>query len=96
MITWTDTKLTLAITKAHWPLASGAKNEMVSLTVQAINSLSHDKIQDWSKLKEPADNNINVTEKSKFVLQRVENIVRKGENAHIEQFLLFPQCFLPI
>ena len=24
---------------------------------------------------------------------RVENIVRKGEIAHYEQFLLFPQCF---
>ena len=23
-----------------------------------------------------------------------ENIVRKGEIAHCEQFLLFPQCFL--
>ena len=23
----------------------------------------------------------------------VENIVRKGEIAHYEQFLLFPQCF---
>ena len=25
-----------------------------------------------------------------------ENTVGKGENARIEQFLLFPQCFLPI
>ena len=24
---------------------------------------------------------------------RVENIVGKGEIAHFEQFLLFPQCF---
>ena len=25
-----------------------------------------------------------------------ENIVRKGEIARNEQFLLFPQCFLPV
>ena len=36
---------------------------------------------------------INVTEKLIFVLERVENIVRKGENAGNQHFLLFPQCF---
>ena len=25
-----------------------------------------------------------------------ENIVEKGEIAHNDQFLLFPQCFLPV
>ena len=29
----------------------------------------------------------------KFVLRRVENIVRKGENAGHQYFLLFPQMF---
>ena len=28
-----------------------------------------------------------------FVLDRVENIVEKGENAGYQHFLLFPQCF---
>ena len=56
-------------------------------------TLHNDKIQDWSKLKALADNKINVTEKSKFVSQRVDNIVRKGENAGYQHFLLFPQCF---
>ena len=28
------------------------------------------------------------------VLDRVENIVGKGENAGYQHFLLFPQCFL--
>ena len=28
-----------------------------------------------------------------FVLDRVENIVGKGENAGYQHFLLFPQCF---
>ena len=36
---------------------------------------------------------MNVTEKWKFVLERVENIVGKGENAGNKHFLLFPQYF---
>ena len=39
------------------------------------------KFLDWSKLKEHADDKINKTEKLKFVLGMVENIVGKGENA---------------
>ena len=65
----------------------------VKIVSKRINSLLNDKIQDWSKLKAPADNKTNATEKSKFVSQRVENIVRKGENAGHQHFLLFPQCF---
>ena len=45
---------------------------------------------DWSKLKALADDKINVTEKLKFVFGRVENIMRKGENAGYQHFLLFP------
>ena len=48
------------------------------------------KILDWSKLKQFADDKINVTEKLKFVLGRVKNIVAKGENAGYQHFLLFP------
>ena len=40
-----------------------------------------------------ADDKINVAEKLKSVLERVENIVGKGENAGFQHFLLFPQCF---
>ena len=35
----------------------------------------------------------NVIEKLKFVLQQIENIVGKGENAGYQYFLLFPQMF---
>ena len=28
-----------------------------------------------------------------FIIDRFENIVRKGENAGFQHFLLFPQCF---
>ena len=53
-------------------------------------SLPNNKIVDWSNLKESADDKIYVTEKLKFVLGRVENIMGKGENAGHQHFLLFP------
>ena len=36
---------------------------------------------------------MSATEKFKFVLGKVENIVGKGENAGYQHFLPFPQCF---
>ena len=44
-------------------------------------------------MKAFADNKINVTEKLKLLLEMVENIMKKGENAGYQHFLLFPQCF---
>ena len=60
-----------------------------------FNSLPNDKFLDWSKWTALnfAYDNINVTEKLKFVVERVEDIVGKGENAEYQQFALFPQCF---
>ena len=58
-----------------------------------FNSLPNDTFLDWSKLKAFADDKINVTQNLKFVLEREENIVGKGENAGYQHFLLFPQCF---
>ena len=46
-----------------------------------LNSLSNDNFLDWSKLKAFADDNIILTEKWKFGLGQVENMVRKGEMA---------------
>ena len=60
---------------------------------QVFNSLPNDKILDWSNLKAFADDKINVIEKIKFVLGKVENIAGKRENAGYQHFLLFPQCF---
>ena len=65
----------------------------VDRCLSLFNSLPNDKILDRSKLKAFAEDKINVTEKLKFVLGRVENIVRKGENAGHQHFLLFPQSF---
>ena len=36
---------------------------------------------------------MNVTQKLKIALERVENIVGKGENAGYQHFLFFLQCF---
>ena len=35
---------------------------------------------------------MNVTEKLKFVMERIKNTVRKGENAGDQYSLLFSQC----
>ena len=69
------------------------KNRKNAKVKGPFNSLPHNKILDWSKLKAFADDKLNATEKLKFVLGRVENIVGKGENAGYQHFLLFPQCF---
>ena len=58
-----------------------------------LNPLPEDIILDWSKLKAFADDKIIVTEKMKFVLERVEKIVGEGENVGYKHFLLFPKCF---
>ena len=51
------------------------------------------KILDWSKLKEFADDNFKFDKNGRKLSKQVENTVGKGEIAHYEQFLLFPQCF---
>ena len=44
-------------------------------------------------MKAFADNKLYVTEKSKFVLETVENIVGKGEKAGLPAFSPFPTIF---
>ena len=58
-----------------------------------INPLPDDKILDWSKLKQSADDNFEFNVNSRKFSKLVENTVGKGEIARYEQFLLFPQCF---
>ena len=59
----------------------------------SLNSVLNNKISDWSKFKAFADDKINVTEKLKSVLGKVENTVGKGENAGFQQLVFFLQCF---
>ena len=48
---------------------------------------------DWTKFKAFSEEKLNVAKIMISVFDRVENIVRKGENAGYQHFLLFPQCF---
>ena len=45
---------------------------------------------DSSKLRHFADDNFKFDENGRKLSKCVENTVGKGENAHYEQFLLFP------
>ena len=47
----------------------------------------------FSKLKEFAENKINVTQILEFVWGSIENFVGNGENAGYQHFLLFPLYF---
>ena len=58
----------------------------------SINPLPNDKVLDMTKLKVFADDKLNVARMIPL-LDRVENTVRKGENAGYQHFLLFLECF---
>ena len=61
--------------------------------MEILNPLPDRQILDSSKLKEFADDNFKFDENRRKLSNQVENTVGKGEIAHYEQFLLFPQCF---
>ena len=79
----------------NWPIVSTVFSllQLLQVVKSSINSLPNDKILDRSKFKAFADDKIIATENFKSVLETVENIVGKGENAGYQHFLLFPQCF---
>ena len=60
---------------------------------KSLQPITRRQILDSSKLKEFADNNFKFDENGRKLCIQVENTVGKGEIAHYEQFLLFPQCF---
>ena len=60
----------------------------------SLNSLPNDTILNQSKFKAFAGDKIILTQKVKFVLGRVENIVVKGENAGFQHLLPFSTMFL--
>ena len=62
-------------------------------TLSWLTPITRRQILDSSKLKEFADDNFKFDENSRKLSKQVENTVGKGEIAHYEQFLLFPQCF---
>ena len=71
------------------------QNWIVHIRMYTVHfiSLPNDNISDWSKFKAFADDQVCVSKSLKFILERVENIIGKGENAGNQHFLLFPKCF---
>ena len=58
-----------------------------------VNSLSNGKILDQSKLKAFADDKLKLFKMANIVLDKVEKIAGKEENAGHQHFLFFPQFF---
>ena len=68
-------------------------NSLPPQSLPLVQPFPKRQILDSSKLKESADDNFKFEENGKKFFKLVENAVGKGEIAHYEQFLLFPQCF---
>ena len=70
-------------------MTCAADTQKAGLVWERVNSLSHDQLYVQSKMKAFRDDIINGSEKLKIALGRIENIVKKGENAGYQHFLLF-------
>ena len=66
---------------------------MVSVFDRIENIVGKRENAGCQKLKKFADDNFKFDESGRKLSKLVENTVGKGEIAHYEQFLLFPQCF---
>ena len=62
-------------------------------SIARFNPLPDNKILDWSKLKQIADDNLEFDVNRRKFSKLRQNTVGKGQIARYEQFLLFPQCF---
>ena len=67
-------------------------SEPIALS-SSLKPFSERQMLKWSELKIFADVNINMTLKSRFDLDRVENIVGKGENTGSPTFSCFPAMY---
>ena len=71
-------------------------NAGCDMAAHVVNPLPDEKMLDWSKLKQSADDTFEFDVNSREFSKLEENTVGKGEIAHYEQFLLFPQYFLKV
>ena len=62
-------------------------------TINPINPLPDDKILDWSKLKQSADDNFKLDENSRKFSKQVENTVGKGRNCALRAISPFSTAF---
>ena len=63
------------------------------ISTRCFHPLPNNEILTWTKLKAFADNEFSFAKMVISILDRVENIVGKRENAGYQHFLLFPQSF---
>ena len=63
------------------------------LSCGRVNPLPNSNFLDWTEFKALADKKLHATKIKISVIDRVENIVGKGENVGYQHFLLFLQCF---
>ena len=84
----------------HVSLGNPSQNFSLSLNHLHVNvplkPFPKQQILDSSILKEFADDKFKWDENCRMLSKQVENTEGKGEIAHHEQFLLFPQCFQKI
>ena len=66
---------------------------MLDTKMLELYTLPNDTFLDWSKLKEPCRDKINVAEKFKSILGREENIVGKRRKCWLPAFSPFPAMF---
>ena len=76
--------------KAGCILASKVGRVSALPNINLFNSLPNNKILDQTKSEAFADDNFSVAHMIEFVLEKVENIVGKGESADYPHFPLFP------
>ena len=65
---------------------------ILNLLPADFNPLPDDKILDWSKFKQFADDNFKFDGIAESSLNGLEKTLGNGEIARYEQFLLSPQC----
>ena len=65
--------------------------QKTGLVWERVNPLPYNKILDSTKLKAFAYNKLGVVQELKFVSERVENILGKGENADYQLFFFLSQ-----
>ena len=76
-----------------WQLLLKKAKIKVKAYIAILNPLPDDKILEWSKLKQIADDILKCISNEKYEPYRVQKILRKGESACYKQLLLFSQCF---
>ena len=83
----------LGLSTSSNPLSRAVFSKLFQSQQCTVYLLPNENIWALTKFKAFADDKSNLAKMLIFLLDSVENIVEKGENAGYQHFLLFPQCF---